>query len=154
MLAELAACNAAFSVVKKFVQNGRSIADCAKQIGIIAESKDKLQKKVRKKRTGFMASLKPQLATDLEEFMALESIKEAEADLKQLMIYTGRAGLWDSWLMFQKEARVNRREAEKEAERHKEELMVKVSIGIGVCIFLGGLVGFFYFVLFIKSQIN
>ena len=153
MLAELAACNAAFSIVKKFVQNGRSIADCAKQIGIIAESKDKLQKKVQKKRTGFMGSLRPQLATDLEEFMALESIKEAEADLKQLMIYTGRAGLWDSWLMFQKEARVNRREAEKEAERHREELMVKVSIGIGVCIFLGGLVGFFYFVLFIKSQL-
>ena len=153
MLAELAACNAAFSIVKKFVQNGRSIADCAKQIGIIAESKDKLQKKVQKKRTGFMGSLRPQLATDLEEFMALESIKEAEADLKQLMIYNGRAGLWDSWLMFQKEARVNRREAEKEAERHREELMVKVSIGIGVCIFLGGLVGFFYFVLFIKSQL-
>ena len=153
MLAELAACNAAFSIVKKFVQNGRSIADCASQIGIIAESKDKLQKKVQKKRTGFMGSLRPQLATDLEEFMALESIKEAEADLKQLMIYNGRAGLWDSWLMFQKEARVNRREAEKNAERHREELMVKVSIGIGVCIFLGGLVGFFYFVLFIKSQL-
>ena len=153
MLAELAACNAAFSIVKKFVQNGRSIADCARQIGIIAESKDKLQKKVQKKRTGFLGTLRPQLATDLEEFMALESIKEAEADLKQLMIYTGRAGLWDSWLMFQKEARVNRREAEKNAERHREELMVKVSIGIGVCIFLGGLVGFFYFVLFIKSQI-
>ena len=153
MLAELAACNAAFSIVKKFVQNGRSIADCASQIGIIAESKDKLQKKVQKKRKGFMGSLRPQLATDLEEFMALESIKEAEADLKQLMIYTGRAGLWDSWLMFQKEARVNRREAEKEAERHREELMVKVSVGIGVCIFLGGLVGFFYFVLFIKSQL-
>ena len=153
MLAELAACNAAFGIVKKFVQNGRSVADCAKQIGIIAESKDKLQKKVQKKRSGFMGTLRPQLATDLEEFMALESIKEAEADLKQLMIYTGRAGLWDSWLMFQKEARVNRREAEKEAERHREELMVKVSVGIGVCIFLGGLVGFFYFVLFIKSQL-
>ena len=153
MLAELAACNAAFGIVKKFVQNGRSLADCAKQIGVIAESKDKLQKKVQKKRSGFMGTLRPQLATDLEEFMALESIKEAEADLKQLMIYTGRAGLWDSWLMFQKEARVNRREAEKNAERHREELMVKVSIGIGVCIFLGGLVGFFYFVLFIKSQI-
>ena len=153
MLAELAACNAAFSIVKKFVQNGRSIADCAKQIGIIAESKDKLQKKVQKKRTGFMGTLRPQLATDLEEFMALESIKEAEADLKQLMIYTGRAGLWDSWLMFQKEARVNRREAEKNADRHREELMGKVAIGIAVCVFLGGLVGFFYFVLFIKSQL-
>tara|TARA_R110002074_G_scaffold255552_1_gene427976 strand:- start:857 stop:1318 length:462 start_codon:yes stop_codon:yes gene_type:complete len=153
MLAELAACNAAFGIVKKFVQNGRSIADCAKQIGIIAESKDKLQKKVQKKRTGFMGSLRPQLATDLEEFMALESIKEAEADLKQLMIYNGRAGLWDSWLMFQKEARVNRREAEKEADAARADLMFKASIGIGVVIFIGGLVGMFYFIILIKSQI-
>ena len=52
MLAELAACNAAFSIVKKFVQNGRSIADCASQIGIIAGSKDKLQKKMQKKKNG------------------------------------------------------------------------------------------------------
>ena len=153
MLAELAACNAAFGIVKKFVQNGKSIADCAKQIGIIVESKDKLQKKVQKKRNGFMGALRPQLATDLEEFMALESIKEAEADLKQLMIYTGRAGLWDSWLMFQKEARVNRREAEKEAKRLREELLFKVSVGVALTIFVSGLVGLFYFVLFIKSQI-
>jgi len=153
MLAELAACNAAFGIVKKFVQNGKSIADCAKQIGIIVESKDKLQKKVQKKRNGFMGALRPQLATDLEEFMALESIKEAEADLKQLMIYTGRPGLWDSWLMFQKEARVNRREAEKEAKRLREELLFKVSVGVAISIFVSGLVGLFYFVLFIKSQI-
>ena len=153
MLAELAACNAAFGIVKKFVQNGKSIADCAKQIGIIVESKDKLQKKVQKKRNGFMGALRPKLATDLEEFMALESIKEAEADLKQLMIYTGRAGLWDSWLMFQKEARVNRREAEKEAKRLREELLFKVSVGVAITVFVSGLVGLFYFVLFIKSQI-
>ena len=153
MLAELAACNAAFGIVKKFVQNGRSIADCAKQIGIIAESKDKLQRKVQKKRSGFMGTLRPQQANMLEEFLALEAIKEAEADLKQLMIYTGRAGLWDSWLMFQKEARVQRREAEKAAEAAREELMVKISIGLGVTLFFGGLVGFFYFVLFLKSQL-
>ena len=153
MLAELAACNAAFGIVKKFVQNGRSIADCAKQIGVIVESKDKLQKRVQKKRNGFMGALRPQQATDLEEFMALESIKEAEAELKQLMIYTGRAGLWDSWLMFQKEARVNRREAEKEAQRLREEMMFKISVGVGIALFVSGLVGFFYFVLFLKSQI-
>jgi len=153
MLAELAACNAAFSIVKKFVQNGKSIADCASQIGIIAGSKDKLQQKMRKKRTGFMGTLRPQLATELEEFMALESIKEAEAELKQLMIYTGRAGLWDSWLMFQKEARVQRREAEKAADAARADLIFKVSVGVGVCVFLGGLVGTFYFILFLKTQI-
>ena len=100
-----------------------------------------------------MGALKPQQATDLEEFMALESIKEAEADLKQIMIYTGRAGLWDSWLMFQKEARVQRREAEKEAKRLRDEMLFKVSVGVAIAIFVSGLVGLFYFVLFIKSQI-
>lgn len=152
MLAELAACNAAFGIVKKFVQNGRSIADCAKQIGVIVESKDKLQKKVQKKRNGFVGKLKPQQATDLEEFMALESIKEAEAELKQLMIYHGRAGLWDSWLMFQKEARVNRRAAEKEAEKQREEFLYKLYCAVFLAVLWCGFLGFLYFLLLFKSQ--
>jgi hypothetical protein len=55
--------------------------------------------------------------------------------------------------MFQKEARVNRREAEKEAKRLREELLFKVSVGVAITVFVSGLVGLFYFVLFIKSQI-
>ena len=153
MLAELAACNAAFGIVKKFVQNGRSIADCAKQIGVIVESKDKLQKKVQKKRNGFMSALRTQQATDLEEFLALESIKEAEAELKQMMIYSGRAGLWDSWLLFQKQARVSRREAEKEAQRQHEEMMYKIYVAAAISLLISGLAGFLYSVLLYTSHI-
>ena len=152
MLAELAAANAAFSVVKKFVQNGKSLADCASQIGIISNNKDKLNHKLTAKKNGFFG-LKPKTATDLEEFLALEKIRENEAELKQLMIYTGRAGLYDSWLMFQKEARVKQREAEREAQRVKDDLVFKASVGIAVVIFLGGLVGFFYFVIFLNGQL-
>ena len=71
MLAELAACNAAFSTVKSFLQNGRSLADCASQIGTIVASKSALEEKVQKKRSGFMAQLKNTQAQDLEEFLAL-----------------------------------------------------------------------------------
>jgi len=154
MLAELAACNAAFGIVKKFVQNGRSIADCAKHVGIIADSKDKLTKKLHKKKTGFMGKINPQSANDLEEFLALESIREHEAELKQLMIYTGRAGLWDSWQMFQKEARVARRDAEKAAEQQHEDLMYKLTIGVGVCVVFGVLVGLIYGAIILKQNLH
>jgi hypothetical protein len=49
--------------------------------------------------------------------MALEQLKKQEAELKQMMIYQGRAGMWQDWLKFQVEARQRREEAEKERVR-------------------------------------
>jgi hypothetical protein len=56
---------------------------------------------------------------DMEAFAALEQIKNNEAELKRMMVYHGRAGLWDDWLKFQKEAK-QRREAEEKAEFRKK----------------------------------
>ena len=41
MLAELAAANAAFSVIKQFVSNGKELSGCAKQIVILYLQKNK-----------------------------------------------------------------------------------------------------------------
>ena len=78
MLAELAAANAAFSVIKTAIQNGREIADAGSAIAKFVGAKEDLQKKASKKGGG----------SDLEEFMALEQIREQEEQLKQIMIYT------------------------------------------------------------------
>jgi hypothetical protein len=43
--------------------------------------------------------------SDAEEFAALEQIKQAEDQLRELMQYYGRAGLWDDFVKFQAEAR-------------------------------------------------
>ncbi|WMM95752.1 hypothetical protein CRP403_gp38 [Roseobacter phage CRP-403] len=130
MLAELAACNAAFQTIKTFVGNGKSIADCAQQISTIVSNKEVIEKKLQKKRSGFMANLKSQTATDLEEFLALEKIKEHEAALKQLMIYQGRGGMWDDFVKFQAEARKRRRQEKIEADRKREELVESIAIGV------------------------
>ena len=69
MLAELAAANAAFSVIKSFVSNGKELTGCAKQISDFVFSKEQLEKKASKQKSKGGGSA-------LEEFMALEQIKE------------------------------------------------------------------------------
>ena len=133
MLAELAAANAAFSVIKSFVSNGKELTGCAKQISDFVFSKEQLEKKASKKKAGGGA--------DLEEFMALEQIREKEEELKKIMIYLGRPGLWQDWQQFQAEARKSRRYQEKMAERRQAELMeyFGYSIGFMFILFFAGL---------------
>ena len=53
--------------------------------------------------------------------------KVQEEQLKQIMIYAGRPGLWGDWQRFQAKARVARREAEEErARRHKHHIEVAI----------------------------
>ena len=117
MLAELAAANAAFSVIKAAVQNGSDIAKAGSAIAKFVGAKQDLERK----------SLKMGGGSDLEEFMALEQIREQEEQLKQIMIYTGRPGLWHDWQRFQAKARVARKEAEAEARR-KRKYYIEVAI--------------------------
>ena len=113
MLAELAAANAAFQVIKTAVQNGKEIASAGKAISNFVGAKEQLQRKAQKKGGG----------SDLEEFMALEQIREQEEQLKQIMIYAGRPGLWGDWQRFQAKARVARREEEEAAIRKRKKML-------------------------------
>ena len=124
MLAELAAANAAFSVIKSFVSNGKELTGCAKHISDFVFSKEQLEKKASKQKSKGGGS-------DLEEFMALEQIREKEEELKKIMIYLGRPGLWQDCQAFQAEARKSRRYAEKMAEKRKQELIEYAGYGIG-----------------------
>ena len=133
MLAELAAANAAFQVIKTAVQNGKEIASAGKAIANFVGAKEQLQKKAQKKGGG----------SDLEEFMALEQIREQEEQLKQIMIYAGRPGLWGDWQRFQAKARIARREAEEAAIRKRKKIM---DITIITIFFVLGLVIFGAFV--------
>ena len=52
MLAELAAANAAFSVIKSFVSNGKELGGCVKQISDFVFAKEQIEKKAKKKKAG------------------------------------------------------------------------------------------------------
>lgn len=117
MLAELALCSAAFNTVKEFIQNGKELHQMGEGIIKYFDAKSALQKKVNK-----VSGDK----SDLEEFLALEQIKAQEDELRELMIYTGRAGMWQDWLKFQSEAAQRRKEAELQAIRDKAKRDAKI----------------------------
>ena len=124
MLAELAAANAAFGIIKNFVSNGKELGGCVKQISDFVFAKEQIEKNLKKKNAKGIGG------GDLEEFMALEQIKQKAEELKKIMIYLGRPGLWQDWQAFQAEARKSRRYAEKMAEKRRQELLEYAGYGI------------------------
>ena len=134
MLAELAAANAAFAVIKTAVQNGKDIASAGSAIANFVGAKEDLQRKASKKGNG----------SDLEEFMALEQIREQEEQLKQIMIYAGRPGLWGDWQRFQAKARTARREAEVAAAKRRRKIIDWTLVTVISAALLATLVGFIF----------
>ena len=138
MLAELAAANAAFAIIKQAVSNGRDLANAGSAIADFVGAKEELRKKgEKKKRSPFSGG------GDLEEFMALEKIKEQEEQLREMMVWAGRPGMWADWQKFQTEARKARQKAEAARARRKKKI-IEVTlltllgiVGLGVLGFIG-----------------
>jgi len=122
MIAELAAFNAAFGVVKAAINNGRDIASCAKQIGDMIGAEEELKKRGDKKKNSMWATLAGKDTNDFEEFMALEKIKQQRKELLSSLQLYGRAGLKDDFLRFEIEARKARRQAAEDAKKRKQQM--------------------------------
>jgi len=145
MLAELAAINAAYAVIKEVVSNGRELGDCAGQLGKFFEGKRKLEKKV--------IETPVTERSRLEEFFALEEVRRKEKELKDYMLIAGRPGLWDDWVKFQKmhaqmelAAAQAKRRAEIEAAQHQEEITLMACVGILFFMLVGIIFGFAYII--------
>ena len=145
MLAELAAINAAYAVIKEVVSNGRELGDCAGQLGKFFEGKRKLEKKV--------IETPANERSRLEEFFALEEVRRKEKELKDYMLIAGRPGLWDDWVKFQKmhaqmelAAAQAKRRAEVEAAQKQEEITLMVCVGILFFMLVGIIFGFAYII--------
>jgi hypothetical protein len=109
MLAELAVANAAFAVIKEAVQHTGDLMNAGPALFDYFNAKSAIQKAVNQK-GGANKS-------DLEEFIALEKLRKQEQELKEMMIYLGRPGMWQDWLQFQAQAARKREEEEKERIR-------------------------------------
>ena len=147
MLAELAAANAAFAIIKTTISNGRELASCGKALGTFISCKEDLMREGNKKRARGVGG------NDLEEFMALEQIREKEKQLKELMILSGRPGLWRDYERFCEEAKDGRAKARQAAvKRRKKNIETAGNVGVGIII-LGGLVALVILGLWMKGAL-
>jgi MoaA/NifB/PqqE/SkfB family radical SAM enzyme len=152
MLAELAAFNAGFAVVKQFVANGRDLSDAMGAIGKMVSAKEDLKARGEKKKKSVLSLLGSKTENDFEEFMALEKIKQVEAELATMMKLYGRPGLYDDWIRFQAEARKKRREEALAEKKRKEQMWEYAAYIAAGLLFIAGVVGLFMWVKFLVES--
>lgn len=144
MLAEIAMANAAFGVIKSAIQNGRDLAQCGKSISDFLGAEDTLRNKAEVDKNSIYKKVMGKDTNDFESFIALDKIKEQRRQLESHMRLYGRPGLYDSWVEYQAEARKARREAEKQRQKDREELIEGLTIFGGVIFLIGSAIGAAY----------
>jgi hypothetical protein len=130
VLAEIAAANAAFSVIKTALSNGKELFDVGEQAVSYFDNKSALAKKANANGN----------KSELAAFMELQKLKKQEEWLKDHMIYAGDPGMWDAWLKFQSDCKRNRERERQIALQKKMEnrrfllWWAKIVGGVAICI--------------------
>jgi hypothetical protein len=125
MLAELAAANAAYAVIKETLSNGGDLISVGGKLAEYVGLKQKIAAK--SKENGGIC----------DEFWALEKLRQQEEELKTLLIYQGRPGLWDDWLRFQENKRKEEAEqARQEKKKFADRREMAKTIGLSLLIVL------------------
>lgn len=117
MLAEIAAANAAFGVIKEALSNGGELYAVSKQMAEWFDAKAQIEKAASKKGKG------------TEEFFAREELRQKEAEFLEMLTYQGRPGLVDDWWKFQAE---QKRERDAEAKSIKAKVQRRKEIAYNV----------------------
>jgi hypothetical protein len=120
------AANEAIGAIKEMCGNIESVGQMGSHLTKLADAKESVKKKAAE--------------GDMDAFMALEEIKNQEAEIKRTFIYQGRPGLWDDYCKFmqtRKELRENeRKRIAKEKARKKRMFKEAVTI---IAVILGSL---------------
>jgi len=138
--ATLAAAEAAVAGIKKAIQVGRDAKDCLGEFMALFDAQDKIQKASTEQR----AKLKPEeqksaMSEALEAVIAAKKVREMAEELKQYLIWSGQAELWDE-IQRERNAVIQRRKAAELAEqrrkeealrKRKERALLAVVVGIG-----------------------
>ena len=114
--------NAAIGAVKELVGNGKDLSDCGKHLGTYFDSKAKIQLNASSSGSG----------SDLELFFAHQKLLEQEADLKELLIYSGRAGLWSEWLQFASAQKRKREDVKADIQAKKMARSKAIKNGLAI----------------------
>ena len=129
--------NEAISAIKEFAGHIQSVGEMGPQLTKLADAKEHLEKKAKE--------------GSMEHFFELEKIKQKEAEIKQLFIYSGRPGLWEDYQKFlanRKQLKENERKRIEQAKARKRRQIKEWTIGIVVTVAALSAVGILGYILY------
>ena len=146
VLETIAAANAAYSVIKKCISNGKETADLMGHVGKFLGAEFALKEAVEKKKKSPFTAITGGEEGDWEEFQALERIQAQRKELESYIRLYGQAGQWDRWVKWQADARTARKKAAIAAERARQERNEMILAAIGMLLVFAGFIGVIWWV--------
>jgi hypothetical protein len=128
----------AFAAVKAAVSAGQELVNVTKQIGEFFDGVDDLRSKHEKKKNSPFASADENA---MDTFVKLQQAKDAEEELRQIVIATRGFSAWQELLDIR--ARIRRERKEREAaerlakQKRFEAIMIYGGVAVGLSIVLG-----------------
>ena len=144
-IAAIKIANEAIGAIKEFAGHIQSVGEMGPQLTKLADAKEELEKKAKD--------------GSMEHFFELEKIRQQEAEIKQMFIYQGRAGLWDDYQKFmtnRKQLKENERKRIAAEKARKKRLIKEWSIGIAITVAALSAIGicayFLYWLISVKGK--
>lgn len=142
-IAAIQIANEAINAIKEFAGHVESVGQMGKDLTKLADAKSELEKNAA--------------SGDMEAFWALEDIKRHEAEVKQMFIYNGRAGLWDDYCKFIENRKMMRENEKKRAEEEKakkkkmiKDILMYGGVGLACLTIIGASIWFLMWMISLK----
>ena len=136
ILESVMAANAAYSVIRQALTNGKETAGLIGAVGKFLSAEEDVKEAVQRKKNSPLTAITGGSEGDWEEFQQLESLRAKRAELESYCRLYAPPGTWDRWQQWQAEARKQRQAAKKAAEKAREERneAIATAAGIGMAV--------------------
>lgn len=147
-----AAAQAAVKGIQAAIKLGKDVQGIAADLGKFFEAKDAVQEAANNPK-----KFKSDTAQALETVMQAKQLAEAENDLKNMLIWSGNADVWEGVLLERNNIIQKRKKAEMEAAaakaKRKKEIMELLNIAFWVLVFLSAIgLSYFFTTLFLERR--
>ena len=132
ILESIMAANAAYSVIRQALSNGKESANLISSVGKFLSAEEDVKEAVQRKKNSPLTAITGGSEGDWEEFQHLENLKQKRQELESYCRLYAPPGTWDRWQQWQAEARKQRQAAKKAAEKAREERMEAIATFAGI----------------------
>jgi len=151
LLAELAAANAAYSTIKKFIVNGKEVSDFLAPLKNLVGAEEELKARGNRKSNGLFAKIMGKTGNDFDEFMALEKLSEQRKELESICRLYAKSGTWDKFLAFEAKMRVERKKEAEARQKQIAQIIRYVTWSIVTVLSVGGIASLYFFTEFLRG---
>jgi len=145
ILESIAAANAAYSVIRTALSNGKETANLMSSIGKFLSAEEDIKSAVERKKKSPLTAITGGEEGDWEEFQALEDIRQKRVELESWCRLYAPSGTWDRWVSYEAKVRTQRAEAKKAAMKAREKRNEQIAMALAITVaFFTCIAGLYY----------